>query len=239
MIRCLPLTLVLLAGCADARLFQGPPVATLPAAPEPPRGDAAYRVGCADVLEVRFATRPAWDCLASVDLDGRLPLGAAGTPLVEGTTTDEIRAAIAQQTGLDPANVQVRLADARAAHLYLHGPENNQVRIVPYRGPERVIDFLWRVGAVKQGCSDLHDVHVLRPNVAAGGEPQLFRVNIEAVTFGGDQTTNVLLRPSDQVYVGETRRSSFSRLLPEWLKPLYRKLVGLLPPDGWPWAPKA
>jgi protein involved in polysaccharide export with SLBB domain len=230
--------LMLLAGCADARLFQGPPVATLPAVPEPPHGETAYRVGCADVLEVRFAERSAWDCLASVSLDGRLPLGAAGTPLVEGATLDEVRTAIAKQTELTPASIQVRLAEARAARLYLHGPENNQVRIVPYRGPERVVDFLWRVGAVKQGCSDLHDVHVLRPNVATGGEPRLFKVNIDAVTFDGDQMTNVLLRPSDQVYVGETRRSSFSRLLPEWLKPLYRKLVGLLPPDGWPWVPK-
>jgi hypothetical protein len=38
------------------------------------------------------------------------------------------------------------------------------------------------------------------------------------------------------VTVGETHRSRFGRLLPTWLAPLYRKLVGMLPPDGWPWA---
>ena len=61
-------------------------------------------------------------------------------------------------------------------------------------------------------------------------------MDVEAVLLDGDPRTNVALRPSDQVYVGETRRSSFSRTLPEWVRPLYRKVVGLLPPDGWPWA---
>jgi len=46
----------------------------------------------------------------------------------------------------------------------------------------------------------------------------------------------VPLRPSDQVYVGETHRSSFSRLLPDWLRPLYRKLAGLLPEEWRPFA---
>jgi hypothetical protein len=109
---------------------------------------------------------------------------------------------------------------------------------VAYRGPEPVVEFIWRVGAIKQGSTDLRDVYVLRPNVASGGRPEVVRVDVEAVVLDGDHTTNVPLWPSDQVYVGETRRSRFSRLLPEWFRPLYRKIVGLLPPDGWPWVPK-
>jgi hypothetical protein len=122
--------------------------------------------------------------------------------------------------------------------VYVHGPEGGQQRAVAYRGPEPAVEFLWRVGAIKQGCTDLRDVYVLRPNVAAGGKPEVFRVDVEAVALDGDHSTDVTLWPSDQVYVGETRRSQFSRLLPDWLRPLYRKVVGLLPPDGWPWVPK-
>jgi polysaccharide biosynthesis/export protein len=57
---------------------------------------------------------------------------------------------------------------------------------------------------------------------------------VDEILSNRDQTTNVILQPSDQILVGETRRSSFSRLLPEWFLPVYRKLVGLLPPDVWP-----
>ncbi len=229
----------LLVGCADARVFRGPPEVvragyaeanTEPATP-------AYRLGCADVLEVTFADRPGWDCLASVGIDGRLPLGEAGSPLVEGATAEEARAAVAKSAGVDPARVHVQLADPRAGRVYLSGPEAGRQRAVAYRGPEPAVEFLWRVGAIKQGCTDLRDVYVLRPNVAVGGRPEVFKVDVEAVVLDGDHRTDVPLRPSDQVYVGETRRSRFSRLLPRWLRPFYRKLVGLLPPDGWPWVP--
>jgi protein involved in polysaccharide export with SLBB domain len=219
-------------------VFRGPPevvqagyrAAVPPAAP-------AYRLGCADVLEVRFADRPGWDCLASVGLDGRLPLGAVGSPLVEGATVEQATAAVARWTGLDPPQVSVRMIAARAGRVYVHGPEGNRQRAVAYRGPEPVVEFLWRVGAIKQGSTDLRDVHVVRPNVAAGGRPEVFQVDVGAVVLDADHTTDVTLQPSDQVYVGETHRSRFSRLLPKWLRPLYRKLVGLLPPDGWPWIP--
>jgi protein involved in polysaccharide export with SLBB domain len=207
-----------------------------PVSPDLPLGEAGYRVGCGDVLDVTFPDRPAWDCFASVGLDGTLPLGEAGSPEVEGLTAVEVRTAVAALTGLDPSRIDVRVADPRSARVYIYGPEAHRLRAVAYRGPEPVVAFLWRAGAIKQGCTDIHDVSVVRPNVAVGGKPEVFKVNVESVILDGDQSTNLVLRPSDQVYVGETRRSSFSRLLPDWLRPLYRKLVGLLPPDGWPWA---
>ncbi|HET6574947.1 MAG TPA: hypothetical protein VFG68_15180 [Fimbriiglobus sp.] len=229
---------VLLAGCADARVFRGPPeVVQAGYRADAPPAEPAYRLGCADVLEVLFTGRPEWDCLASVGLDGRLPLGAAGSPLVEGATAEEATAAVARWTGLDPAGVSVRLVAARAGRVYIHGPEGDRQRAVAYRGPEPAVAFLWRVGAIKQGSTDLRDVSVVRPNVAVGGRPEVFRVDVGAVVLDGDHQTDVTLQPSDQVYVGETRRSQFARLLPDWLRPLYRKLVGLLPPDGWPWIP--
>ena len=227
----LPLLALALAGCAGADVFRGPP-----AAPAAPTGEAAYRVGCADVLEVAFADRPGWDCLASVGLDGRLPLGELGAPAVEGATADEVRDALAESAGVDPSRVRVRVADARAGRVYVSGPEAGRLRAVPYRGPEPVVAFLWRVGAMKQGCTDLRHVTVTRPHVADGGPPEVFKVDVGAVVLDGDHATDVVLRPADQVTVGETQRSRFSRLLPTWLRPLYRKLVGMLPPDGWPWA---
>jgi len=228
----------LLVGCTDARVFRGPPeVVQAGYRADAPPVVPTYRLGCSDVLEVTFADRPTWDRVASVGLDGRLPLGDAGSPLVEGATTEEATAAVARLTGLDPTQITVRLADPRAGRVYVHGPEADRQKAVAYRGPEPVVEFLWRVGAIKQGCTDLRDVYVLRPNVAAGGRPEVFQVDVEAVALDGDHSTNVTLHPSDQVYVGETRRSRFSRLLPDWLRPLYRKLVGMLPPDGWPWIP--
>ncbi len=243
----MPGVALLITGCTDTQVFRRPPtpvvvagVASTPAvlgpvvpaaatetesAPEPP----AYRIGCPDVLEVSFAEHPQLDVLAAVDVDGELPLGYFGRVRVDGLSESKAAEAVAVVSRSELSNVRVRVVDPRSARVFVCGPENGKQRPVPYRGPERVLDFLWRVGAVKRGCSDLGDVYVIRSNVASGGKPQILRVDVLAVVLDGNAETNVLLQPSDQVYIGETRRSVFSRLVPEWLQPLYRKIVGLFP----------
>ena len=231
------LPLALLAGCADARFLKHncpqprDPVAS-GAAPAP---DVRYRVGCPDVLEVAFADRPERDAYAAVDLDGRLPLDDPGRPRVEGLTLDEVRDELARRAGVAPDRVRVALAAPRSNHVYVHGPVRGRTRVVPYQGPEPVLDFLVRVGGLPPG-SKLSKVYVVRPNVAAGTRPEVFRVEVGAVLVDGDQRSNLPLRPSDQVYVGETRGSAFSRVLPDWLGTAYRRVVGLLPDDWWPFA---
>lgn len=190
----------------------------------------AYTIGCPDVLAVRFADSPQHDCLCSVDLDGRLPLSDAVRPRVEGGSPDDARRAVAAAVGCDPTRVSVTVADARTGRVYLFGPEQNRQRVVPHIGAERLVDFLHRSGCSAAGCADWRDVCVVRPNVASGGDPQVFRVDLRAVS-AGDHTTNVTLEPGDQVYVGETRRSSFSRLLPDWLKPGYFRMTGMSASD--------
>lgn len=186
----------------------------------------AYTIGCPDVLAVRFADLPQLDCLCSVDLDGRLPVSAAVRPRVEGGSTDDARRAVAAAVGCDPIRVSVTVAEARTGRVYLFGPEQNRQRVVPHIGAERLVDFLHRSGCSEAGCADWRDVCVVRPNVASGGDPQVFRIDLRAVS-AGDHTTNIPLEPGDQVYVGETRRSSFARLLPDWLKAGYCRLTGL------------
>lgn len=163
-----------------------------------------------------------------MDLDGRLPISDSVQPYVEGKTLDDARTAVATAVGCDESRVLVQLADVRTSRLYLFGPEQNRQRVVPFVGPERLTDFLVRTGSLHHGCSDLRDVFVLRPNVAVGHSPQVFRADLRAVR-DGDHTTNVLLESGDQVYVGETRRSSFARLLPDWLKGGYSRLLRLTP----------
>jgi hypothetical protein len=77
---------------------------------------------------------------------------------------------------------------------------------------------------------------VVRPNIAAGTRPEVFRVDVPGVLLDHDHSTNVPLSPSDQVYVGETRGASFARVVPDWARPAYRKVTGLLPDDWWPFS---
>lgn len=225
------------AGCGDARFLRR----TCPTPPDPkiaaerPAPTAEYLVGCPDAVEVSFRDHPDWDAVAVVDVDGRLQLAQPGSVRADGRTLAEIRTELAALAGCDPDRVTVTLAAARSARVVVYGPIRGRARVVPYQGPESVLDFLKRVGGLPPG-SKLNQVYVVRPNVAAATRPQVFPVNVAAVLVDGDPRTNVLLQPDDQVYVGETKQSSLSRLLPDWLGTAYRRVTGLLPDDWWPFS---
>ena len=200
-----------------------------------PAPSVTYQVGCPDVLEVAFAEHPEWNAIAVVDVDGRLPLGRPGNPRVDGRTLAQIRHDLAVLASCSPERVNVALAAPRSAHVLVFGPVRGRARVVPYQGPEPVIDFLKRIGGLPPG-SKLNQVYVIRPNVAAAERPHVFRVHVPAVLVDGDNRTNVTLLPDDQVYVGETKQSSLSRLMPAWLGRLYRRVTGLLPDEWWPFS---
>jgi protein involved in polysaccharide export with SLBB domain len=229
------LALLSAAGCGDARVLRH----TCPTPPDPksagerPAPVAAYQIGCPDVLDVAFLDRPDWNAVVVVDVDGQLPLERPGPVRADGRTLAELQSALAARAGCSPDRVLVSLAAARSAQVVVYGPIRGRARFVPYQGPEPVLDFLKRVGGLPPG-SKLNQVYVVRPNVAAAARPQVFKVDVPAVLVDGDQRTNVVLRGDDEVYVGETRRSSLSRLLPDRVGTAYRRVTGLLPDEWWP-----
>lgn len=235
------LALALVAGCSSTQFLRKkcPPPADPWVAAESPRPTPAYLVRCPDVLEIAFRDRPDWDAVVVVDVDGRLPLDQPGNPRVDGLTLVQIRDELAAMAGVNADRVSVALAAARSGRVVVYGPVRGRARAVPYQGPEPVIDFLKRVGGLPPG-SKLNQVYVVRPNVALASKPQVFRVDVAAVLIDGDNRTNVPIQPDDQVYIGETKQSSISRLLPDWLGTAYRRVTGLLPDDWWPFGkPKA
>jgi polysaccharide export outer membrane protein len=169
---------LLLGGCADAkflnRTVSQPPDLTQADAPA---ADIRYRVACPDVLDVGFKEHPEWDAFAAIDLDGRLALDGAGRPRVEGMTLDEARKEIAFEAGVEVESVSVALAAPRSSHIYINGPVRGRTRMVAFQGPEPVIDFLKRVGGLPPG-SKLNQVYVVRPHIAMGQRPEVFRVNV-------------------------------------------------------------
>lgn len=227
------------AGCADTQFLRRtcPTPRDPQAAAEAPSPSAVYRVGCPDVLAVTFLDHPEWDAVVVVDVDGRLPLPQPGAVRADGRTLAEVRDDFATRAGCAPERVTVSLAAARSQRVIVYGPIRGRARVVPFQGSEPVLDFLKRVGGLPPG-SKLNQVYVIRPNVAAAGRTQVFRVDVPAVLVDGDGRTNVRLQAGDQVYVGETRRSSLSRLLPDWLGTAYRRVTGLLPDDWWPFGRK-
>lgn len=185
-----------------------------------------YLVRCPDVLEVAVAGRPDLTGRIAVAADGRLDLEAAGRPRVEGLTVAEVARAVADAAAMPPTAVRARVVEYNSQQVYLFGEVFGLHRAVPYQGPETVLDLLQRVGGVTPGAAE-GDIHVIRSHVADGHDPQVFHIDLRAITDQKDARSNVRLQPFDQVYVGQARRAVLDRCMPPWLRPAYQTLAGL------------
>jgi len=169
---------------------------------------------------------PQYSGLQRIHADGRINLGEAGRPRVDGETALEIVRTVAEAVGVSPNQVHVAVAEYNSQYLYLFGQVTGLQRTVPYQGPETVVDLLHRVGGLTPGAA-LHDIRVVRPHVAEGKAPEVFHIDLPAILLRGDPETNVVLEPYDQIHIGQSRRSYFSDCLPPWLRPVYDRACGM------------
>src|SRR5262249_32686940 len=143
-----------LAGCALCR----PPIDlaiptdnSLPARRE--NRAAVYTLHCPDVLDVTVDAHPELTGQRAIGPDGRVDVAASGRLRVEGCTVGEAAHLLAQVAAVPPATVQVRVAQYKSQQLYLLGQIAGFQRVVPYQGPETVVDLLHRVGGITPGAA--------------------------------------------------------------------------------------
>jgi protein involved in polysaccharide export with SLBB domain len=215
--------LCLLAGCAAGK---GTADSTVQSSRTPAVTVRAvsdhYQVSCPDRLEINVGPSPPLEI--RVRVDGRINLGALGEVRVEGLTCGEIEHRLAAKAHLPDAAVHAQVEEFRSQQIYIFGEVNGLQRAVPYQGQETVLELLRRAGGLSEGAEP-DDVTVVRTHVADGRQPELFPIHLNA--SAGDARAGLKLEPFDQVYIGETRRSSIRKLLPPWLRPLYESLTGM------------
>ncbi len=210
--------LALLCGCLSNReqieqallAHRPPPAHSLQIA-------SLYRARCPDLLQIDVASLPRYSGPHRIGPDGRIDLGDAGRPQVDGETAPEIVRVVAESVGVPPQKVHVSVAEHNSQFLYLFGQSAGSQRVVAYQGPETVLDLLHRAGGLPKG-SAVGEITVIRPHVAEGTPPEVFHIDLAAIVLRKDPETNILLEPFDQVHIGQSRRSYFHDCLPPWLR---------------------
>ena len=223
----LGLLLWLPAGCA---LCQPPINRAIPTdhglAGRRERGAEAYTVCCPDLLDVFIDTHPPLSGKREIGADGRIDLGSGRRLRVEGCTVAQIAYLLSEVTGVPAAAVHVHVAQYRSQQLYLLGQIAGLPRVVPYQGPERIVDLLNRVGGITPGAAP-NDVRVIRSHLSEGNAPEILQIDLPAIVLRHDARTNIYLQPQDQISIGETRQFSISKCIPPWLRPVYETFWGM------------
>jgi polysaccharide biosynthesis/export protein len=191
-----------------------------------------YQVGCPDVLEIAVAARKEFNGNYLVEPDGRINLGRYGRLRVQDRRLADIGRQLAEEIGVRPPDVRVRVVEYRSQQLVLVGQVIGRQRTVPYQGQETVLDLLQRAGGITPGAAS-QDVYVIRAHLG-DGPPEIFHVDLDAIVVRKDDATNIRLMPSDHIFVGETRQARIEKCIPPWLRPLYQKIWDMLPVDQQP-----
>jgi polysaccharide export outer membrane protein len=179
--------------------------------------EARYAVHCPDVLAIQVQDRPDLSGPHPVGPDGRIDLGPAGRPRVDGLTAPRIAAQFARDLEIPAGLVRVRVAEYKSQLLYLFGEVDDKHQVVPYRGPETVLDLLQRVGGVAPGAAP-SNVRVVRAHVADGKPPEVFQVDLAAIVLEHDLATNVRLEPFDRIHIGQSDSERWACCAPPWLR---------------------
>lgn len=220
--------LLLLTGCAANRPQIDQALLANRALPAQQKNvSEQYVLSCPDVVEVAVEGRPNIPIgNRKISPDGRIDLGTVGRVRIEGLTVAGAVARIADAAAVAPQAVRFQVVEFNSQEVFLFGQVNGLQRAVPYRGRETVFDLLQRVGGITPGAEPT-DVYVVRSHIAGGCRPEVFLINLSAIAMQKDQRTNLRLEPFDQVFIGETRQSSYAKCIPPCLRPLYDAMCGL------------
>jgi polysaccharide biosynthesis/export protein len=226
----LGLLLTLLTGCSTGRLHidrallrHADPVSREANSPE------AYCLSCPDLLWIEVDGRVGLKGRREIGPDGRIDLGNLGRLRVEGLTVAETARRLAELTEVRDDWVRVRVVEYNSRHLYLVGQVVGPQRILPYQGPERVLDVLQRAGGITAGAAP-DEVYVVRTHFSEQQPPEVFRVELKAILLHNDSSTNIYIEPDDQIYVGETRPCVLEKWVPPWFRPIFESFWGMRRP---------
>jgi protein involved in polysaccharide export with SLBB domain len=221
------LLLSLLAGCATSpKCLDKALLAHHDATAQGMNLSDRYIIHCPDALEIKVAGHPEWSGEREVTADGRIGLTETAFLRVDGQTPAEAARTVAGVAAVPMGSVAVRVADYRSQYLYLFSDVPGLQQVVPYQGPETIVDFLQRVGGMSSRCAPA-DIQVVRAHVADGRPPETIHVDLSAILLKQDQRTNVTLQSFDQIYIGQSRQSAVLSCFPPWLQPLYKTLCGI------------
>lgn len=140
-------------------------------------GDAAYRVGPGDVLEVLVEGRPELSRLPTVQTTGSVWLPEAGEVAASGLTTGEIASGVAERLaarGGAAPRVTVRVREHQSQFVWVRGAVLRPGR-KPLRGGTRLVDALLDAGGFQPGASGTVTVQRQQGRFPDGSQELRFR----------------------------------------------------------------
>lgn len=200
---CLALTIAL-AGCGLS------PPSNLPYAPnniapeaKPALNLPAYRVQVGDVLNIKFFLNPELNETVTVRPDGMISTALVSDFPMYNRTLAEINEDLKQRykAVLKDPMVSAQIQSFAPIRVYVSGEVNAPGEFIVIGPNLTLTQAIARAGGIKNS-GNFSDVLIIRRG--AGEKPDVYTVDYDAATQGGDPTKDVRLAPYDVIFVPKT-----------------------------------
>jgi polysaccharide biosynthesis/export protein len=180
-----------------------------------------YRIQPGDQLDIKLFYNPELNEQLTVRSDGKITLQLVNDVVAAGLTPSELTMVLTKAYSPELANpkIAVIVRASIADKVYVDG-EVNRAGLVNLVGPMTVMQSISQAGGLKDSAKS-EEIIILRKS-----EPNKYtamKMNLRAVMEGKDTTQDILLSPSDIVYVPKSTISNINT----WVDLYIRKNIPL------------
>jgi protein involved in polysaccharide export with SLBB domain len=202
-------------GCASAPKPAAPVAAQAPQPGAPAQVLAEYRIATGDELEIALPLNPELSVRTFVRPDGKISLELVDEVVAEGRTTAELTEHLqnAYSTELRDPEISVNVV-SMAARVYVDGHVEKPGEY-PWSRQVTAMQAVSLAGGLRATATSKHLIVVRR---AAGGEQQVFDIDLEQVAEGTGNSRDMFLAPYDTVYVPPSRVADVNKWVDQYLR---------------------
>ena len=176
---------------------------------------AEYRIATGDELEIALPLNPELSVRTFVRPDGKISLELVDEIVAEGLTTAELTEQLqnAYSTELRDPDISVNVV-SMAARVYVDGHVGNPGEY-PWSRQVTAMQAVSLAGGLTDTAMATHLIVVRR---GAGGEQQVFDIDLEQVAEGKGDSRDMFLAPYDTVYVPPSRVADVNKWVDQYLR---------------------
>ncbi len=188
------------------------------------RPDATYTVDPPDRIRIEFMNEPALTREVEIRSDGMVTLPHLEDVYVAGMTTIEIREMLEELYAefYKEPRLLVAVTAFRSKHIFVYGEVGSRGRQA-FTGRQHISDVIGQAGGVTRRAAPRR-VRVIRGDPE---DPEVYRVNLNALLLHGDRLQDVSIAENDVVYVPPNALAWVGYQADNLLFP-FRGIIGLM-----------
>lgn len=178
-----------------------------------------YRIQPADILEISFFDRTELNQVRTVGPDGQIYLPLVGAVQVTGRTVDELNQELTASYKEEMVDPQITLSVQKFAGMSIYvGGEVSRGGMMPYRGGLTLVQAILEAGGFLN-TGKMKTVILIRKGEEDRPKPQI--VDVKSIIKGGEFDRDIVLLPSDIIFVPRKAISNLNLFVEQYLRGLW------------------